>query len=148
MVFNPRENMKNLIESNKALMETYFYEVWNKGNLEILDQIIDSAYINHNPSTVNPVPGPEGLKPIILAMRKGFPDLNYTIEDSVITEDRVVARVLVKGTHLDSLFGIPPTGKSIEIRQINVESILNGKIVEHWRVTEELKMMQQLGLVH
>jgi len=140
--------MKNLIESNKALMETYFYEVWNKGNLEILDQIIDSAYINHNPSTVNPVPGPEGLKPIILAMRKGFPDLNYTIEDSVITEDRVVARVLVKGTHLDSLFGIPPTGKSIEIRQINVESILNGKIVEHWRVTEELKMMQQLGLVH
>lgn len=140
--------MKNLIESNKALMETYFYEVWNKGNLEILDQIIDSAYINHNPSTVNPPPGPEGLKPIILAMRKGFPDLNYTIEDSVITEDRVVARVLVKGTHLDSLFGIPPTGKSIEIRQINVESILNGKIVEHWRVTEELKMMQQLGLVH
>jgi steroid delta-isomerase-like uncharacterized protein len=140
--------MKNLIESNKTLIETYFYEVWNKGNLEILDQIIDPAYVNHNPSTVNPPPGPEGLKPIILAMRKGLPDLNYTIEETIITEDRVVARVLVKGTHLDSLFGIPPTGKNIEIRQINVESILNGKIIEHWRVTEDLKMMQQLGLVN
>ena len=80
-------------------------------------------------------------------MRKGIPDLSYAIEETIITEDRVVARVLLKGTHLDSLFGIPATGKSIEIRQINVEYIKNGKIVEHWRVSEELKMMQQLGLV-
>ena len=140
--------MKNLIESNKTLVETYFYEVWNQGDLKKLDQIIDAGYINHSPSIPNPLPGPAGLKPIILAMRQGIPDLNYTIEETIITEDRVVARVLVKGTHLDTLFGIPPTGKSIEIRQINVEYIKNGKIVEHWRVTEELKMMQQLGVVN
>lgn len=139
--------MRNVIKSNHALIETYFYEVWNKADFSKLDSIIDPTYINHNPSTPDPLPGPEGLKPIILAMRKGIPDLTYTIEETIITENRIVARVLVKGTHLGTLFGIPPTGNRIEIRQINVENVQDGKIVEHWRVTEELKMMQQLGLV-
>jgi steroid delta-isomerase-like uncharacterized protein len=139
--------MRNVIKSNQALMETYFYEVWNKADFSKLDSIIDPTYINHNPSTPDPLPGPEGLKPIILAMRKGIPDLTYTIEETIITENRIVARVLVKGTHLGTLFGIPPTGNRIDIRQINIERVENGKIVEHWRVTEELKMMQQLGLV-
>ena len=139
--------MENAFHTNKALIETYFYDVWNGGDLSKLDAIIDPEYINHNPSVPNPPPGPEGLRPIILAMRKGIPDLHYTIEDTVITEDRVVARVLVEGTHLETLFGIRPTGKRIEIHQINIERVKNGKIVEHWRVTEELKMMQQLGLV-
>jgi steroid delta-isomerase-like uncharacterized protein len=137
----------NAIEKNQTLIEAYFYEVWNKGNFEKLEQIIDPAYINHNPSTPNPLPGPEGLKPIVLAMRQAIPDLTYTIEETVITEDRIVARVLARGTHRDTLFGIPGTGKKFEIRQINVEYVKNGKIVEHWRVTEELKWMQQLGVL-
>ena len=139
--------METALHTNQVLIETYFYDLWNRGDLSKLDAIIDPAYINHNPSMPDPPCGPEGLRPIILEMRKGIPDLHYTIEDTVITEDRVVARVLVEGTHLDTLFGIPPTGRRIEIRQINIERIKNGKIVEHWRVTEELKMMQQLGLV-
>lgn len=93
------------------------------------------------------MPGPEGLKPIILAMRKGFPDLKYVFEETIITGDTIVARVLVTGTHLDNLFGIPATGKKIEVRQINIEHVKDGKILEHWRVTGELTMMRQLGVV-
>jgi steroid delta-isomerase-like uncharacterized protein len=134
-------------QRNQKLIETYFYEVWNKGDLDKLHEIIDPQYINHTPSQPNPLPGPEGLKPIIAEMRKGIPDLKYTIEETIITDDRVVAKVLVKGTHGDTLWGIPPTGKRFEVRQINIEHIKNGKIAEHWRVTEELKMLQQLGII-
>jgi steroid delta-isomerase-like uncharacterized protein len=132
---------------NQKLIEIYFNEVWNKGDLEKLTDIIDPQYINHTPSHPNPTPGPAGLIPIISEMRKGIPDLTYIIEETVITHDRVVAKVLVKGTHRDTLWGIPPTGKSFEVRQINIEHIKNGKITEHWRVTEELKMLQQLGVI-
>jgi predicted ester cyclase len=59
----------------------------------------------------------------------------------------VVARVVMTGTQTGNLFGIPPTGKSIRINQINIEQIKNGKITEHWRVTDELTMMKQLGLI-
>jgi steroid delta-isomerase-like uncharacterized protein len=139
--------MKNIIQVNQALIEAYFYEVWNKGDYDKLDSIIDPDYINHTPSTPDPLPGPKGLKPIIQEMRNGFPDFRYAIQESIVTPDRVVARVLVTGTHLHPLFGILPTGKRIEVQQINIEHIKNGKIIAHWRVTDELKMMQQLGLV-
>lgn len=137
--------MDNVIAANKALIEIYFNEAWNKGNLDALDHIIDPAYINHNPSTPNPPPGPAGLKPIIAAMRSGIRDLNYAIEDLIITPEKVVARVFVTGIHHGTLFGIPASGKHIKIHQINIEHIKNGKIAEHWRISEELKLLQQLG---
>jgi predicted ester cyclase len=51
------------------------------------------------------------------------------------------------GTQTDTLFGIPPTGKRVQVNQINIEEIKDGKIAEHWRVTDELSLMKQLGVV-
>jgi len=115
--------------------------------LDVLDSILSENYINHTPSTPNPPKGPAGLKPIIVAIRAGFPDLHYEIKDIIVTQDRVVARVIMAGTQTGTLFGIAPTGKHIEVNQINIEKIENGKITEHWRVTDELAMMKQLGVV-
>jgi len=132
---------------NKQIIRTYFNEAWNKGHLDVLDSILSENYINHTPSTPNPPKGPAGLKPIIVAIRAGFPDLHYEIKDIIVTQDRVVARVIMAGTQTGTLFGIAPTGKHIEVNQINIEKIENGKITEHWRVTDELAMMKQLGVV-
>jgi steroid delta-isomerase-like uncharacterized protein len=141
-------NVKPAIEErNNILIQTYFNEVWNKGKVELLDDLLTKDYINHTPSTPNPAPGAIGLKPIVLAIRKGFPDLHYEIKELIITEDRVVARVVMTGTQTDTLFDIPPTGKRIEVNQINIEKIEHGKIAEHWRVTDELTLMKQLGVV-
>jgi steroid delta-isomerase-like uncharacterized protein len=134
-------------DKNRQIVQTYFDEVWNKGNVDVLDELLSTEYINHTPSTPNPPKGAMGLKPIVLAIRKGFPDLHYEIKEMLATKDRVVARVVMTGTQSDTLFGIPPTGKRIEVNQINIEKIESGRIVEHWRVTDELSMMQQLGVV-
>ncbi|ULQ54302.1 ester cyclase [Flavihumibacter fluvii] len=135
----------DFLEENQKLIETYFYRVWNNGELDLLDTIMDENYLNHSPGgSVTPPPGPEGLKPIVAAMRKGFPDLHYSIEDLVITKDRIVARVVMTGTLLGELWGMQPNGRRIEVNQINIEYIADGKITAHWRLTDELKMMQQL----
>lgn len=134
-------------QQNKAIIQNYFEQVWNQGKLEILDSLLAPGYLNHTPSVPNPVKGPAGLKPIVKAIRKGFPDLHYSLKDIIVTRDRVIARVLMTGTQTDTLFGIPPTGKKIQVNQINIEKIENGKITEHWRVTDELSMMKQLGIV-
>lgn len=133
---------------NRKIVETYFNEVWNKGRVDVLDALLTSDYINHTPSTPDPPRGPGGLKPIVEGIRAGFPDLHYEIVDLIITHDRVVARVVMTGTHTGTLFGIPPTGKRVNVNQINIEQIVNGKIAEHWRVTDELTMMKQLGVIH
>ena len=137
----------NRVTSNQKLIERYFQEVWNKGNLHVLDEIIDSKYKNHSPGTSNPTPGPEGLKPIVSAVRHAFPDVHYKIMDVVITEDKITARVKMTGTHLGDFFGIPATGKSVDVDQINIEYVHNGKITEHWRITDQLTLMTQLGVI-
>jgi predicted ester cyclase len=100
-----KNNYAEKIRENRALIETYLEEVWSRGKVELLDELVSHDYINHTPSTPNPKPGPEGLKPIILEMRKGFPDLNYEIKDLIITTDRIVARTIVRGTHVGELWG-------------------------------------------
>ncbi|MET3877869.1 ester cyclase [Chitinophaga sp. OAE865] len=134
-------------EKNKQLVERYFNEVWNNGQVDVLDELLRPDYINHTPSVPNPPKGPDGLKPIVKAIRKAFPDLHYTIKDVIATNNRIVARVVMTGTQTDSLFGIPPSGKRVNVNQINIEEIVDGKIAEHWRVTDELTMMKQLGVV-
>jgi steroid delta-isomerase-like uncharacterized protein len=133
------------VELNEQLGRRYFEEVWNRGNVDVLDQLLAPTYINHTPSTPDPPPGPGGLKPIVLAIRQAFPDLHYEIKDVVATDDAVVVRVVMTGTHRGDLFGLAPTGRRVTVDQINIEHIENGRIVEHWRVTDELKLMRQLG---
>ncbi|WP_394835751.1 ester cyclase [Pendulispora rubella] len=133
------------VAHNGDLGRRYFEEVWNQGRLEVLDELLSRDYINHTPSVPDPPPGPEGLKPIVAAIRKGFPDLHYRIEDMIVTEDRVVLRTIVTGTNTGELFGAPPTGQRVQVNQMNIEHIRNGRIAEHWRVTDELAMQQQLA---
>jgi len=134
-------------EQNKKIIQRYYSEVWNQGKLDVLDVLLDQQYINHTPSVPGPPPGPKGLKPIVAAIRKAFPDLHYEIKDIIVNDSMAVARVVMTGTQLDSLFDLPPTGKKISVNQINIEKIRNGKVIEHWRVTDELSLMRQLGFV-
>jgi len=130
---------------NEAAVREYFDRVWSKGEIERLDHLLAPTYINHTPSFGQPAPGPEGLKPIVVALRSAFPDLHYTIEDIIATPDYVVARVRMQGTHLGRLGDLPPAGRPIDVLQINIERFENGKVVEHWRVTDELTLQKQLG---
>lgn len=140
------EKMKAL-EKNRTTVTRYFEEVWNQGKLDILDEILSPEYINHNPGFENPKPGPEGLKPIVSAIRTGFPDLKYIIEKLIVTDDYVAAYVTMTGTHTGVFFGIEPTGKKIEVHQMQFERIFDGKMIEHWRVTDDLSMMKQLDQI-
>ncbi|SFG28846.1 SnoaL-like polyketide cyclase [Duganella sp. CF458] len=135
------------LQANAQLIERYFEEVWNQGRVDVLDELLTSDYRNHSPGLADPPPGPEGLKPIVLMMREAIPDLHYTIEDLVLAPDRVAAYVRMTGTQTGSFFGIAPSSKAIDVRQMQIEWIRDGKISQHWRITEDLKLMRQLGVI-
>ena len=132
---------------NTHLIKRYFDEVWNNGKLEVLDDIISPDYINHNPGMPSPIPGPDGLKPIVAGVRKAFPDLKYVIENMVVSDYQVAIQTTMHGTHSGDFFGIAPTHKVIRVTQMQIERIVSSKIVEHWRVTDELMLLKQLGQI-
>jgi predicted ester cyclase len=53
----------------------------------------------------------------------------------------------VTGTHTGELFGIAPSGRRIDVRQMQIEWLREGRIWQHWRVTDELSLMRQIGVV-
>jgi steroid delta-isomerase-like uncharacterized protein len=132
---------------NRLAVERYFEEVWNLGKLEVLDELLAPDYVNHSSSIPDGPPGPAGVKPIVLAMRRAFPDLRYRVDQLVVSDDAVAARVTLSGTHRGDFFGIAPTGKRFEVTQTNIERVRDGRIVEHFRNTDELSLLRQLGVV-
>lgn len=131
----------------RAVVQRYFEEVWNQGKVEVLDELLAPDYVNRSSSIPDSPPGPAGVKPIVLAMRRAFPDLHYRIDQLVVGEDAVAARVTLTGTHQGDFFGIAPTGKRFEVTQTNIERFRDDKIVEHFRNTDELTLLRQLGVV-
>ena len=133
-------------EENKAIMRQYFEGAWEQGNIDLLDELLAPDYVNHTPATPDLPTGPEGVKGVVSMFRSAMPDLKVVIEDMVAEGDKVATRYTLEGTHEGELFGVPPTGQLLSIKSFTVERVSDGKIRDHWRVSDNLDMMQQLGI--
>ena len=132
-------------EANKSILRRYFEEAWNRGQLDVLDDIVAAHYVNHDPAVPGLPPGPDGLKAIMTGFRVAFPDLHFSIEDQIAEGDKVVTRWSMRGTHAGEFMGMPPSGKQIITVGMQIERVVDGQIVEHWRRSDDLGLMQQLG---
>jgi len=120
-------------------------EVFNRGHLEVADELVAPGAVEHQKSGMGD--GPEGLKRVATTLRRAFPDFTLTIEDLVVDGDKVWARQRGGGTNLGSFMGRPATGKTAYIDVFDVCRFENGKMVEHWGVPDQLAMLMQLGLM-
>jgi steroid delta-isomerase-like uncharacterized protein len=133
-------------EESKAIVRR-FWGVWEEGNIDLVDELLAPDYVNHSPASPDQPTGPEGVKGVVAIFRSAIPDLRVVVEDLIAEGDKVAVRYTLEGTHEGELFGVPPTGQRLSIKSISVERVSNGKIREHWRVTDSLDMMQQLGVI-
>ena len=133
---------------NKAQFRRIYEEMFNKGNLEIADELIAPDFLNHeNPPGMNSR-GPESACKVVMMLRNAFPDVHYTIEEMVAEGDMVSCRLIMNGTHQGSFMGIAPTGRSVRQQaQIHLVRFRNGKAIEHWAVRDDLGLMRQLGVI-
>ncbi len=79
--------------------------------------------------------------------RQAFPDSYFTVEDMIAEGDKVATRKTFHGTHQGEFMGIPPTGQQVSIGLIDIVRIVDGRVVEHWAMGDNLGMMQQLGVI-
>jgi steroid delta-isomerase-like uncharacterized protein len=133
-------------EQNKALARRLIEEVIAQGNMSVADEVVALDYVGH-PTPPGVPPGREGLKLVVTMYRSAFPDMITTIHDIIAEGDKVTVRMTHNGTHKGEFMGIPPTGKSISIGEINILRFAEGKIAEYWGQTDMMGMMQQLGVI-
>ncbi|TVZ01972.1 hypothetical protein EAS64_31570 [Trebonia kvetii] len=70
-----------------------------------------------------------------------------TIEDLIAKGDRVWAVWTMRGTHTGQLFGIPATGRPIEVLETGIWRLQDGLVSEAWFFGDELRLLRQLGVV-
>jgi steroid delta-isomerase-like uncharacterized protein len=132
-------------EQNKQLIRRVFEEVYNQGNLDVVEDLASRDFVAHSPS--EDIRGPAGVKQFVTGLRTAFPDFHTTIEDQIAEGDRVVTRFTATGTHTGTYKGMPPTGRRGTMTGIDIERIVDGKSVECWTNTDDLGLLQQLGVV-
>ena len=132
---------------NKAVARRFIDEVWNKGNLAVIDELVAPNAVAHDPNNPNAVPGPAGTRQVVSLYRNAFPDMHFTLEDVIAERDKVVTRLSATGTHQRDLPGIPATNRRATIEGITITRYEDGKSVESWVSFDFLGLFRQLGVV-
>jgi steroid delta-isomerase-like uncharacterized protein len=134
-------------EENKALVRRYNDDFWGKGDEALADELFADDLVDHNPAGQGLPPGREGMKQALRNFRSAFPDLETRSDHLIAEGDMVVLHWNARGTHRGELAGIPPTGKQVTLKGVDILRISSGKIAERWAEYDNLGLMQQLGVV-
>ena len=139
-------------EANKAIIMRIFEEALNQGNLDLIDEFFTFEPFEDNPSAPSAwhlKSGKEAIeaaKQELIDLRAAFPDIHWEVHDQIAEGDNVVNRVTMTGTHTGAAFmGIPPSGKRIEVKEIGIDRLANGIVVQGWSVMDTYALLQQLG---
>jgi steroid delta-isomerase-like uncharacterized protein len=135
------------LHKNKAVVQRYVDEIHNDHSIDAIESIFSGEFIDHMDTYGGLFQGIDGLKKGYAAAFQAFPDLKAIVCQMVAEEDKVVLHKTVMGTHSGEFRGIPATGKKVEYQSIYIFRIENNKISEYWGLQDELKLMQQLGVV-
>jgi steroid delta-isomerase-like uncharacterized protein len=131
---------------NKTIIKMFVEEVINQGKLDRGDDLVVADFVE-----LDPLPGQqqgrEGLKEVIGQMRAAFPDMHWVLEEMIAEGDKVASRFTWTGTHRGPFLGIPATGRSVTVKGVVIDRLVEGRMADSRILMDTLSMMQQLGVI-
>lgn len=140
------------VAANKAVIERHF-QGFNEANYDLLDSVT-AEHMEHAATLVlaprweRPKRRPfSRMREAYLFLLTAFPDISFTIENLIGEGDKVVARVRQRGTQAWAFQGVPASGRQMDVQQIHMFRIEDGRTTHRWVVRQDLLMMEQLGAI-
>jgi predicted ester cyclase len=131
-------------EINKTVARRIVEQGVNQGDMDVLDAAHASDFVNH--AAPPGAPGDlDGFKAFVQALRVAFPDLHYHIDAEVAEGDMLTQLLTVRGTMTGEFNGMPPTGKTAVWKEMHMGRFVDGKLVEHWGLADQMGMLGALG---
>ena len=131
------EDMKAL--SKRAL------KIWSEGNYALLDELYSPEIVRHEVNIMEDLVGTKEYKDNVTWERTTYPDFNVIADEVFVKDDRVVLRWTVTGTNTGPRGDQPATGKRVQFSGININRVIDGKIVEEWVYFNMADVLKQLG---
>ncbi|HEX8871878.1 MAG TPA: ester cyclase [Candidatus Acidoferrum sp.] len=132
--------------TNKDVIERLYREVWNGRKLGLIDQLFSKSHALDDPSVSGAAVGPAVYRSQVQLFLDGFPDLRFTVNETISEKGKIVAVWTVTGTHQGEFLGLAPSNKKMSIDGITVHEVADGKILESHVVWDALGLFDQLGI--
>ena len=133
-------------QTNATIVRNFVDDVITRGNIEAAANYVWEDVVEQVPLP-GQGPGLDGLKDIIRAMRAGFPDIVFSIQEQIAEDDKVASRFEWTGTHQGEFLGIPATGRTVRVWGIVIDRLEEDRIKDTRIITDTLGLMTQLGVL-
>jgi predicted ester cyclase len=133
-------------EQKKQLVRRYYEYIVNEAKVDDLPEFISADYVEIHNNKRYPV-GIAGARKHILGGHETYRGLHITVQRQIAEGDWVVTQIIARGTHVGTWLGMKPTGKDVEFTCVNVDRVVNGRIVEHGGAANMLEPLLEIGAV-
>lgn len=134
-----------LTEEEVKTLNGRISEIFNEGNVALVDELYTPEVVRHDCGLPEYIIGLDALKNYFTNNRTTFPDMNMTIEETIVKGDKIVWRWTITGTNTGSMGEIPPTGKKVRFSGVSIALLVEGKMAEIWDFYNQAALLQQLG---
>lgn len=132
-------------EQNIELAKRYL-EAFNKRDFEALKELLSPDYAVYSPSGYPEPASRERYVEGLAGARKAFPEFTWNLADVIAAKDRVVFRLIIRGTYKGGVPDLPEAEKEVTFSMITIMRMADGKIVEEWQEDDQLGLVRQLGM--
>ena len=143
--FGCQQGEEGITEEEEQAFTDRVLEMWNEANITIVDEVYAPEIVRHDCGVPEDIVGLENVKNHLENFFNAFPDLNISVDETIVAGNKMAQRWTMTGTNTGSMGVMPPTGKNVRFSGISIVHMVNGKAVEIWDFYNVLDMMQQLG---
>jgi len=144
----PMQSVNNMkAEANKQGVQRFYDQVINAHNPAAADSFCTAEFVDHNPAMGHSGKGMDDLKASFKDFFAAYPDVHITANMIATNGDTVMAMVTMTGTNSGTMMGHPATNKQVNIQGTDIMVLKDGKATDRWGFFEDMKMMQQLGMM-
>ena len=133
-----------MAQDNATIVRNFVDEVITQGKIDSAAQYVWEDVVEQVPLP-GQGPGLDGLKDILRAMRAGFPDIVFSIQEQITEGDKVASRFEWTGTHQGEFLGVPATGRPVKVWGVVIDRLKDGRIKDTRIIMDTLGLMSQLG---
>jgi predicted ester cyclase len=136
------EAARSTLEANKATVRRLYEEIINAARVELVDELMGVEYLGPNGER-----GPAGFAATVQDLRRGFPDIAFTVEDLMAEGDRVAVRWRWSATHSGQFRTFAATNRHVTNTGIAIYEFRDGRVMRAWLETDRLGALQQIGAI-
>jgi steroid delta-isomerase-like uncharacterized protein len=122
-------------------------DAWNSHDIEKVLGFYAPECISDDVGQASPLHGREGLRAMLSAYWRAFPDLRFEVTDTVVQDSRLAIAWWAEGTHQGTIMNIPPTGHKVQVRGISIIDVKDGVVVRGQYIWDLAGMLRHMRLL-